>query len=479
MIDRRQFLTTASAAMCAAGLRSYARSRVSQPNILILITDQQFAEAASYRIGAKYLHTPNMDSVAAKGTVYTRAYCSNPLCVPSRTSMFTGQYPTVTSVMDNSDCIDLNLTLINYPRMFPLMGRVFKQAGYETGYFGKWHIPCPVNRRDIHGFEIAKMGPTQFGSKTDDTLTAADAAEFIRQKHGAPFLAVASFLNPHNIAEWSRGQALPLGDIGQPPPLEQLPPLRGNHAPQKDEPDTITLMRRSYQSAPMFPVGSFDDTKWRQYEWAYYRLIEKADAQIGVVLQALRSSGQEEDTLIVMLSDHGDCQGAHLWNQKTVFYEEATRVPFVLSLPGVIKPGHSSRLVNTGIDLMPTLCDFADVAAPPKLPGLSVRDAASDPRQYVVISDKMLEGAPLDGRKPNPTGRMLRSQRYKYCVYSEGQRRESLVDLVNDPGEMTNLAENSNSHEILSQHRTMLAEWCKQTNDAFCIPDRADCRCKA
>jgi choline-sulfatase len=384
--------------------------------------------------------------------------------------MFTGRYPTATAVMDNNDSSSLNLTFDNYPRMFPLMGKIFQSGGYETGYFGKWHIPCPTSRADIHGFATAKMGQGPFGSQSVDTVTAADAADFIRQKHRAPFLAVASFLNPHNIAEWSRGQALPLGDIGQPPPLDQLPPLRANHATQKDEPDTITLMRRSYQSAPMFPVGNFDDTKWRQYEWAYYRLIEKSDAQIGIVLQALRASGHEQDTLVVMLADHGDCQGAHGWNQKTVLYEEATRVPFVLSLPGIIRTGISNRLVNTGIDLIPTLCDYAGIAAPTDLPGLSVRNPEIDSRKYVVVSDKMIEGAPLNGWKANPTGRMLRGQRYKYCVYSEGQQRESLVDLQEDPGEMVNLAVDPQFHRILRDHRAMLAQWCREAHDSFCIP---------
>jgi choline-sulfatase len=384
--------------------------------------------------------------------------------------MFTGRYPTVTEVMDNNDASSLNLTFANYPRMFPLMGRIFQSGGYETGYFGKWHIPCPVARVDIHGFVTSKMGQGPFGSESVDTVTAADAAAFIQQKHKAPFLAIASFLNPHNITQWSRGQALPLGPIGEPPPVDELPPLRANHASQKDEPDTITLMRRSYQSAPMFPVSNFDDTKWRQYEWAYYRLIEKSDAQFGIVLQALRASGHEQDTLVVMLADHGDCQGAHHWNQKTVFYEESTRVPFVLSLPGTIRPGVPNRLVNTGIDLMPTLCDYAGITAPEDLPGLSLRNPEFDSRKYVVVSDKMIEGAPLNGWKPNPTGRMLRGQRYKYCVYSEGQRRESLVDLQEDPGEMVNLAADPHFHRELRDHRAMLAQWCKETHDFFCVP---------
>jgi len=470
MINRRDFLKVAGATACASSLPGLAAVEPSQPNILLVMFDQQFAEAASYRMGTQYIHTPNMDRVAAKGTVYTRAYCSNPLCVPSRTSMFTGQYPTSLEVQDNSDAIELNLTLTGYPKMFPMMGKIFQSAGYETAYFGKWHIPCATGRNDIHGFATAKMGQGAFGQKSDDVQTAKDAAAFLKEEHKSPFLLVASFLNPHNIAEWSRGQALPLGDIGQPPPVDELPPLRKNHAPQKNEPDTMTMMRRSYHSAPMFPVGGYDETKWRQYQWAYYRLIEKVDAQLGVVLDALQASGKEKETLIVMLSDHGDCQGAHGWNQKTVFYEESARVQFVISQPGATHSGTAKRLVNTGVDLIPTLCDYASIAKPATMPGLSVREGEHEPRQYVVASDKMLEGAPLDGRKPNPTGRMVRGQRYKYCVYSEGERRESLVDLENDPGEMVNLAGEPAAHKILTEHRAMLADWCRETHDAFWIP---------
>lgn len=469
-MNRRDFVKAFSAGVCATTLPVNAAPAGSQPNILILITDQQSADAASYRMGNKYIHTPNMDRVAARGLVHSRAYCANPLCVPSRTSMFSGQYPTVTDVMDNSDLTELNQTFVKYPNMFPLMGKIFLNAGYDTGYFGKWHVPCPNTRIDIHGFKTANMGKAPFGNVTDDPQMAAAAASFIQQKRQAPFLAVVSLLNPHNIAEWSRGQALPLGDIGQPPPVDQLPPLRTNHAPQKDEPDTVTLMRRSYQSAPMFPVGNFDDTRWRQYQWAYYRLIEKVDKEIGVVLDALRDSGQENNTLVILVADHGDCQGAHQWNQKTVLYEEAARVPFVVSLPGTIKPGVSNKLVNTGIDLIPTLCDYAGIAVPSTMPGMSVTSAKMDARKFVVVSDKMLEGAPLDNRKPNPTGRMLRSERYKYCVYSEGQRRESLVDLVDDPGELVNLAGNPRFHAILHDHRAMLAQWCDETRDSFPIP---------
>jgi arylsulfatase A-like enzyme len=283
---------------------------------------------------------------------------------------------------------------------------------------------------------------------------------------------VASFVNPHNICQWARGEALPDGAIGTPPPVDQCPPLRANHEPQKNEPDGVATMRKSYHNTKTFPVGNFDAKKWREYIWAYYRMIEKVDALIGQVLGPLRESGQEDRTVVVFLADHGDCQGAHRWNQKTVLYDEAARVPLIVSYKGVTKPGVSGRLAHTGVDLIPTLCAYAGIPAPEGLPGLSLKDTANgkggkDPREYLVVSNKMVQGGPVDGRIPVLEGRMVRSRRYKYCIYSEGRRRESLVDMEKDPGEMENLAENSAYRDILESHRGMLAGFRKNTNDPF------------
>ncbi len=446
-------------ALALATSRSYAAAR-RRPNLLIIITDQQFAEAMSCRIGGKYLKTPNMDSLAASGTSFTRAYCPNPLCVPSRTSMFTGRYPVETGVETN------DTTPIDAQR-FPCMGTIFKRAGYATGFFGKWHMPFREAAHDVHGFEIVNA------KKIDDAAKAAATAEFIQAKRDAPFLAVASFLNPHNICEWARGQELPDGSVGAPPALDQCPPLRPNHAPSRNEGDIDALMRRSYQATPMFPVGNFDEKKWREYLWGYYRMIERVDARIGRVLEALRAARVEENTVVVFLADHGDCQGSHRWNQKTVLFEEAARVPCIVSYKGVTKPGAvSTRLVHTGIDLIPTLCDYTGAAPGGPLPGLSLKDTANgkpgkDPRDFVVVSNKMVQGAEVDGRLPTPDGRMLCSQRYKYWIYSEGSRRESLFDLEKDPGETVNLAADPEYKGILQHHRTMLKGWCGKYGDSF------------
>jgi len=130
------------------------------------------------------------------------------------------------------------------------------------------------------------------------------------------------------------------------------------------------------------------------------------------------------------------------------------------------------RLVNTGIDLIPTLCDLADMKIPNGLPGMSLkvsidRSDVPDPRKYIVVETKMVQGSPIDGQKPEPAGRMVRSQRFKYCVFDYGDRRESLVDMEQDPGEMINLVGKKEFRQDVEHHRHYLAEWVLETDDSF------------
>jgi len=464
-IRRREFLKATALVTGGALLQSSQLFAASadlgdkRPNILVIITDQQFADAMSCCIGTDYIHTPNMDALATNGMRFTRAYCANPLCVPSRTSMFTGHYLHKTGIQTNtSEKID--------PDKFICMGRIFKEAGYDTGFFGKWHMPFKEANNNEHGFNtyIGKEG----------RYSGLPCSKFMRKKRKSPFLAVASFLNPHNICEWSRGQKLPGGSIGEPPEPQYCPPLKPNMDPPEDETDIISHMRNAYQAHRLFPVGHFTNDKWRQYRWAYYRLIEKVDRHVGTLLDALRESGQQENTLVVFLSDHGECHGVHRWNQKTVFYDEATRVPFIISQKGTTQKGTCDALIQTGVDLIPTLCDFAGIDAPRGLPGRSLKAYAlnqspGEDRPYIVISNKMIQCEPVDGVMLQPDGRMVRSQRYKYCLYSLGHRRESLVDIQADPGEMENLAEKSQYRTALLQHREFLRDFALKHGDNVAI----------
>jgi arylsulfatase A-like enzyme len=431
-----------------------------KPNILIIFTDQQSSESMSYNLGTRYLNTPNMDYLAKHGISFTNAYCANPLSIPSRSSMFTGRYPHEVGIQSNDNKkID--------PLEFPCLGTIFSQAGYETGYVGKWHLPYDAKDINSHGFYYMK------NIKNDgvDSLIPGAAKEFLMREHDRPFLLVTSFVNPHNICQWARGEDLPNGEIGSPPEADRCPPLRPNHVPSRNENEIMQMIRTSYQASSMFPVAGFGDEKWRQYIWAYYRMIEKVDGEIGKIISVLHKSGLDKNTIIVFLSDHGDCQGAHQWNQKTVFFEEAAKVPFIISSSG-LRPVKSDYLVQTGIDLIPTLCDIAGITFKNQLPGTSLKQIITSSsimsdRKFIVVSDHMIQGDTVNGYKPEPEGRMVRDKRFKYWVNSEGTQRETLYDLKNDPGEMVNLAEDPKFRVNLENCRNELIGWAEKHNDPF------------
>jgi len=426
-----------------------------RPNILIIMTDQQFGDGMSCVQGDQYLKTPHMDALAENGTRFSRAYSPNPLCMPMRASMMTGRYPHQTGVQSNSkEKRDIE--------KFPFMGRIFKDAGYETAYFGKWHISVSAKQKEIHGFDT-------FGDKQAQ-IDPKPVADFLRKKHERPFLAVASFLTPHEICEWSRKQKIPGDPLEEVPSVDKRPPLIANFSPPANETDIMAHMRKSYQAHGLFPVGDYSEDDWRRQIWGYYRLIERADDFVGVVMQALHDSGVEENTVVVFLSDHGDCHGAHHWNQKTVFYDESARVPFIVSWKGRTPKGVSPYLVNVGVDLIPTICNLADIQPPTGLPGCSLKypvmgKASELKREYIVSQNKMVQCKPVDGKDFKPKGRMVRSDGFKYCLYSEGERRESLVDMNKDPGEMVNLADNPEYESALKQHRAYLKEFAEQQKD--------------
>jgi arylsulfatase A-like enzyme len=438
--------------MMFIGFSIYAEKK---PNILFILTDQHFADAMSHVIGDKYIMTPNLDSLANGGVRFTKAYASNPLCVPARNSIFTGYYPFETGIQSNSDKQAPKDSMIS-------MGVHFKKAGYDTAYFGKWHIN--IKKKDVkrHGFD--SMGVLE--SKGADHLIPAPAIKFIKKKRKKPFLLVASFTSAHDICELCRGDKIPSGPLGAFPASGKCPPAPKNLGHTHDETDTMKMMRESYTQTKMTPVAKFSSDKWRQMRWGYYRLVERTDLHIGKVLKALKESGQEENTVVLFTADHGDCTGAHGFAQKTVFYDESSRIPLIVSYKGIVKPFVTDKLVNVGIDILPTMLSFAEIDVPKKLQGLSLKRVTDSPqadgwREYIVISNHMAQGA----KKEKPKGRMLRTERYKYCIYDIGNHRESLIDMQKDPLEMTNLARSPEHKIALLKLRSLLKDYAEKSGD--------------
>ena len=348
------------------------------------------------------------------------------------------------------------------------MGKHFKDAGYDTGYFGKWHLNMKTSDTERHGFEQTGV----LKGNGADHLIPEPAIAFLNEKRDKPFLLVTSFTGPHDICQMVRGEKIPGGAIGAFPDPELCPPAPVNLAPPIDETDSMALMRQSYQVTTMTPIAHFNSDKWRQMRWGYYQLIERSDREIGKVLSALKDAGLEENTLVIFTADHGDCTGAHSFAQKTVFYDESARVPFILSFPGTVAPGVTRKLVNVGVDTLPTMLEFAGLQIPSQLKGRSLKPVCENPsladwREYVVVSNHMVQGAvPVGGTEiPQSRGRMLRTDDYKYAVYDIGKHRESLVHMETDPHEMRNVSRNPEYKSQLEAHRALLRKYAEETGD--------------
>ncbi|TKG96881.1 DUF4976 domain-containing protein [Puteibacter caeruleilacunae] len=459
-MDRRTFIknTSAAGALTAMpGISIFGNNAESseQPNILFIMTDQQMATAMSHR-GNKWLKTPNMDRLAEKGTTFTKAYCPQPLCGPCRSSMLTGKYPH-----EMKATVNLPEKDGYWGRDVKVMGKIMKKAGYDTGYVGKWHLPIPVSDIDLHGFDFITNTKRR---DWQDASIPADCGDFLKKKRKQPFFLVASFINPHDICEFARGQKLRMDEIETPPPYDQCPPLPDNLEIPEGEPSFVREMH--LKSPKQYPTVGWKDEKWRHYSWAYYRLVEKVDHYVGLVLESLERNGYLDNTIIVFTSDHGDGNGSHRLNQKQILYEEATNVPFIIShlTKGKARVNDTS-LVNTGLDLIPTFCDYAGGKQPSELKGMSaqygVKGTSLNERKYLFMETEFAENAKSFGI----TGRAVRGDRYKYIVYSKGDNREQLFDLYNDPGEMNDLSDNPDYAEKKAELIVALKQWQNETND--------------
>ena len=436
--NRRDFLrrsavaTGAGATLTCAGAFGTPNNAIARPNIMLIITDQQTASAMSCA-GNPHLNTPALDSLAARGTRFERAYVTQPLCMPCRSSLQTGRYPHEIGVVCNG---------LDIEGEFPMLGVLMNDSGYECAYVGKWHVGT--------SFENAGYKEEASDYRQDARKTQA-AISFLNRRHDRPFFLTLSYMNPHNVCQLARGQELPDGPIGSPPDeLAALPPLPDNFAIPENEPSAI---RKVKQSIPEhYPTKDWGELEWRRYLWGYYRLVEKVDAEIGMALDALSNTDCADNTIVLFVSDHGEGIAMHQWNQKQVLYDQCTRVPLILSGPGIKKKQLRAELVSTALDIPQTILDFAGATPPRSMRGVSLRGLASGKEQkhdrsYVVAETVFARNTNLLGLR----GRMLRTARFKYCVYDVGENREQLFDMQTDPGETNNLAVQT-SHKLSLIH---------------------------
>lgn len=436
-----------------------AEQEPGRPDVIILLTDQQRADAFG-AAGAVDLQTPVMDRLARQGVVFTRAFAATPQCSPSRAALLTGRYPHRTGVMGNvgadgrgrgsargsggqsSPPAGMSAAL---DRSIPTFGAVFGAAGYQTAYFGKWHLGGTPGE---YGFE-------SHDSTVDDRTLAPRVVTFLQKRATdgtrRPLLLVVSWLNPHDI----------YGVLAAPPPAPKalasarLPSNLADDLRRKPFPQRHYLEQDQGR-----PFVDADRQLWRRYRAFYNTLVETVDREIGSVLDALPRSAVSPIT--IFSSDHGDYGGAHgLPYKGPAMYEEVVRVPLVVSWPQSIRSGHSDALVSL-IDLLPTLCDLADVPVPGGVDGVSLRRVLEGraPRVrdalFAEYYGKQSWRVPI---------RMVRTARWKYVRYLG--YGEELYDLDADPGELRNLATDLRSASERTRLARELDEWMRLTSDPF------------
>ena len=426
----------------------------NRPNLLLICTDQQH-HAMMGCAGNRWVTTPAMDRLARSGVRFTRAYTTDPVCVPARFSLITGRMPSAIGLRSNDGD---HIRRIDEKILTTGLGHTLSAAGYEAVYAGKQHLP--VSAAEDYGFTVL----------TDDERDgcARVSSEYIARDHDRPFALMVHLINPHDICYMAiresqrtdaevrtveNGQVevatldeaivLPEGVDRDEFFEKHCPPIPENLEPQEGEPRAITELvnRRAFRAIAR---SEWSDETWRMHRWAYRRLTERVDAQIAIILDALESSGRVDDTVVVFTSDHGDHDGAHRLEHKTTFYDEAARVPCIVAGPGVPRGVvDSTHLVSNGLDLFPTFADYAGSPTSADRRGLSLR--------------RLLEASEPEWRTDLPIeseiGRCVVTSEYKYARYDAAGAEEQLVDLVRDPGEMRNVADDPEYSDALRECR--------------------------
>ncbi|MCY4402499.1 MAG: sulfatase-like hydrolase/transferase [Candidatus Poribacteria bacterium] len=437
-----------------------------RPNILFINTDQHSWDAIS-AYGNPYLHTPNIDLLHQNGISFSKSYCTDPVCAAARSSWATGLYTSETGVPFNGGQLHTEITDI---------GQVLRSGEYKVFHCGKWHVPG----RDVReSFDVLYYGKDHIGAGGaayyDSASTHAVIDFLTSYDESEPFYLQIGYIDPHDVCEYLHNHE----EKRMPNPIEQgilsedeLPPLPENF--NYDERETVLhrVCRRVddalIHSRILKAVQDWDDLHWRYFRWNYYRFIEKVDAEIGRILSVLQQTYLCDNTLVIFSADHGEACGSHQMFQKFALYEESVRVPFIVSCLGdgitVEKDQFDDTHFVSGVDLLPTVCDYARVDIPEGCQGRSLRPLA--------------EGADISWREfafieSNYWGRAIVTDEYKFITeyipkvtedfIPPGPDNEQLgliqlFDRQNVPGETVNLAYEPRYQDVIKENRKQLLD---------------------
>ena len=430
-----------------------------KPNILFLFADDQRADTIA-ALGNSHITTPNIDKLVAAGFTFRTNYCfggnSGAVCVPSRAMLMSGK-----------TWFHVDTATLKGAKLLP---ELLQENGYVAFGTGKWHNGQPSWRRafqqgkniffggmaDHTKVPIRDLGPDgrltaeRTGEKFSSELFADAAIEFLRSHDGRkPFFAYVAFTAPH--------------DPRMPPVAfremyyENLPQLPANFLPQHPFDNGMMKGGRDENLAP-WPRT---ETVIRDQLAEYYGAITHMDGQIGRILEALRQTGQADNTIIVYAADQGLALGSHGLLGKQSVYEHSMRCPLIFVGPG-IPPGKSTQAFSYLLDVFPTLCDVTGIQPPADLEGESlrplwegkkdrVRDSVFPP--YIEIQ------------------RAVRDERWKLICYPKIGHMQ-LFDLQADPDEKTNLIDRAEYAQHVQRLLKLMSQWQAKVGDTLQVPTR-------
>jgi len=420
-------------------------ARAAEPPNVLLIAIDDLNDWVGCLEGHPQIQTPNIDALAARGTVFTNAHCQAPLCNPSRTSLMLGLRPSSTGIYGLAPWfrdVEALSEIVTLPQHFRTNGYTVLSTGkiYHGGYpperdrateFDRVGPPASVGARP----DQKLIGETPGGNhplmdwgvfphedeEKGDYRVANWAVEQLESPPEDPFFLAVGFFLPHvpcyATPEWF--------DMY---PNESLIMPRVFHGDRDDTPEFSWFL---HWSLPEPRLSWMEQSgNWRSLVRSYLACTSFVDAQVGRVLDALEASGRADETIIILWSDHGYHLGEKEISGKNTLWEPSTRVPLIIAGPGLNAGQRCSRPVEL-LDLFPTLIDLGGLPDRPgrELEGHSLVPLLEDPeadRPWPAITTH------------NPGNHAVRDERWRYIRYADGS--EELYDLEADPEEWTNLA---------------------------------------
>jgi arylsulfatase A-like enzyme len=452
---------------------------MKRPNVLLLYTDQQRWDALRCA-GNEHILTPNLDALAASGALFRNAFCNSPVCMPSRQSMLSGQYPSAIGSTCNG---------IEMREDVPTVHSVLKPYGYHAANIGKLHFKNHSNRdhRQPHpgyGFDtlILSEEPGCYDDAYIKWVAEKDPAQVENCRCGTPpAWTGAPIAKPHGVTEpyaFEGPEGLTHTAFVADETCDFVRRRRGNpatrpaggpffciagfyapHAPLNPPHRFVDMYDPARLPLPRMNEGEnrlgLSDDQWRRVKAYYYALVSHVDDQVGRILAALDEAGLREETLVIFTSDHGEHLGDHgLTTKGPPGLDSCAHVPLIVSWPGRVPAGLAFDELVELVDVAPTVLDYCGVQAVPFFQGRSLRPLIEGGKGYVPRSSAFIEHRVPDG----PSWKSVRTHRFEYCLSDGG--RELLFDLRSDPHELRDVSgERRHARSLWLMRQELLRRW--------------------